>query len=1073
MLCKSIPDEFKQGIPSWMGFTSTTAAYEHFVQIRVNNTCEWILQQPKFHEWARPAIAHTKALWIHGPAGYGKTVLCAKIIQHLRTLDSTIVAHHFLSSGSDGRADLSAILRDWTYHLMRRSRQAFKHVYDRWVASAGRPLSDEGIQELFATAAKLVPGCIFIIDGLDETVGVRDDWREKYRQSILQLFRLLRQCIPRASRVLITSRDHTEIREGFFYTNRPGKEAWVLREHSMEPEDVREDAMRFARSIVDSRLCCKDEDQRFELSSRLVDRFGCMFLGIRSVEGQLHTGESLDSLRRMIDRAPTELGEIYCRSLERIIHHPEPHRSRALALLRWATFGMRPMSILEMAAALSLADEGGETSSEEGQPPRVIDEGHIRSHILELCGSLVEIRGPAPEPALLTIHLAHYSVKQHLLCHKLIPGIRLIRPGLFRTWHEVREHNTLGIACLRYLNSDRVWQETLAEGKKAAAIRAFRHYAATSWHQHVRRFGNDTCAAMPEVNNFFHPGNKCWDLWRQQADPSLRATLPLHQEVVLRHRGEISEPGSRLFYVALLGLMETMATLITDAGMSVNHVDSSNRTALLAASSAAWYHGVAYLIQNGADPNIRSNEGVGPLFAACVRGHRGIVELLLENGADWTAADNFGEAPLFAACINGHIEVIQLLLDKGADVTVANHQGWTALNAAARSGSSRAVRLLLENGADPTVADSVGLTPLIAASACGYQRVVELLLSVGVADSASPSGNNAEPLHWACRCGRSGVVKLLLEKGSDPTLANNEGWTPLQVASGCGHLEVVRLLLCKGADLTVAAGEDNGRTPLQLASSCGHLEVVKLLLDKGADPAVMSKDGWRPLTTASSNGYLQVAKLLLDNGASPKAAVSDRWAPLHEASSKGHLDVIKLLLNHGADLGAAINKGRVPLHEASSGGHLDVVKLLVDHGANLNVSDDYGCTPLHMASRNGAIEVVKLLLDNGADLTVHNTFGETPLDAASNGNHGHLNVVKLLLVRWANLTMTNNHNHTWRPRSTVLGSSHMLTIRASMERKGADLAIARHPRLDPQLWNFHCLHKRWINYCTRKELRNK
>ena len=56
---------------------------------------------------------------------------------------------------------------------------------------------------------------------------------------------------------------------------------------------------------------------------------------------------------------------------------------------------------------------------------------------------------------------------------------------------------------------------------------------------------------------------------------------------------------------------------------------------------------------------------------------------------------------------------------------------------------------------------------------------------------------------------------------------------PLYLAAMKGHIEVVKLLLDKGADISVAHAD--GWTPLNAAATRGHLEVVKLLLDKGAD----------------------------------------------------------------------------------------------------------------------------------------------------------------------------------------------------------------------------------------------
>ena len=47
------------------------------------------------------------------------------------------------------------------------------------------------------------------------------------------------------------------------------------------------------------------------------------------------------------------------------------------------------------------------------------------------------------------------------------------------------------------------------------------------------------------------------------------------------------------------------------------------------------------------------------------------------------------------------------------------------------------------------------------------------------------------------------VVKLLLEKGADLTVPNNNGWTPLYAAASKGYMQVVKLLLEKDADTTV------------------------------------------------------------------------------------------------------------------------------------------------------------------------------------------------------------------------------------------------------------------------------
>ncbi|KAH8656379.1 hypothetical protein BGZ61DRAFT_523970 [Ilyonectria robusta] len=649
-------NEFKREFPRWLGITSPTAMYDNFVQRRLEGICEWILQRREFQEWEKPELAHTKALWIHGPAGYGKTILCAKVIEHLRFTNS-LVAYHFFSSDSESRADPFAIIRAWTYQMISGNEQAFELASVRWQASDRRPATPKDMKELFEAVMQSVPACVFIVDGLDECAGIGYDCKASYRQSLKEFFTFLKQSISKPSRLIVVSRDEPEIREGLHL--REVGTRWALFDCPIGPKDVKTDAMRFARNIVNRKLQNKSELQRNELSSRVVDRFECMFLGIQILEGQLRSGKSLGSLHRTIDQAPTRLTNLYDRNWKRITDLPEPDRSRALAILRWATFASRPMTILEITEALFLADEGCETLSED-ELPDAIDEDYIRSEILELCGLLVETRGPASEPAFLTVHLTHFSVKQYILCHELVPAGQLISNEQLRSRQEARENNFLAIACLRYLSFDQVWQETLAEGK-TTMIRAFRKYAIASWYQHVKRDVDNAREAIDYVNAFFHTKNKNWECWRKQAET-------FFQDDMLRYQGEI-QVGGRLFYAALLGFMETMIYLIDEAGLFMDHVDSSNRTTLLAASSTGWNSGVIYLIQNGASPNIPSNERRTPLYVASTKGRTEIVKFLLEEGADWTVTNNFGWTPLNSASDSGHLEVVKLLMEKGADLT--------------------------------------------------------------------------------------------------------------------------------------------------------------------------------------------------------------------------------------------------------------------------------------------------------------------------------------------------------------------------------------------------------------------
>ena len=57
-----------------------------------------------------------------------------------------------------------------------------------------------------------------------------------------------------------------------------------------------------------------------------------------------------------------------------------------------------------------------------------------------------------------------------------------------------------------------------------------------------------------------------------------------------------------------------------------------------------------------------------------------VVELLLENGAEPNMKDDDGSTPLHAACIRGNLEVVRLLLAHGAEVGMRNKKNESALH---------------------------------------------------------------------------------------------------------------------------------------------------------------------------------------------------------------------------------------------------------------------------------------------------------------------------------------------------------------------------------------------------------
>ncbi len=101
------------------------------------------------------------------------------------------------------------------------------------------------------------------------------------------------------------------------------------------------------------------------------------------------------------------------------------------------------------------------------------------------------------------------------------------------------------------------------------------------------------------------------------------------------------------------------------------------------------------LLTNGAEVDVRDENGMTPLLLAAKKGNSEIVSLLLAHGADVNAQDYYlAWTPLILASALGHKKVVKILLEYGADIDIKDQNGMTALKYAAKNGYKEIVELL-------------------------------------------------------------------------------------------------------------------------------------------------------------------------------------------------------------------------------------------------------------------------------------------------------------------------------------------------------------------------------------------
>lgn len=294
------------------------------------------------------------------------------------------------------------------------------------------------------------------------------------------------------------------------------------------------------------------------------------------------------------------------------------------------------------------------------------------------------------------------------------------------------------------------------------------------------------------------------------------------------------------------GHIDIVKLLLTNE-VDVNAKNIYGMTALMAASQCVpdRIDILKELCLYGADVNVIDSFGLSALVYWMADGKNiSAFKFLIDNGGNVNLKNDDEHTILMYAVIYGRKDIVECLLDKGADINAEGARRITPLCCAAGywyEMQSNGIFDELEKGEPERTISRIK----------AYEDILILLLSKG----ADVKGNNGRrALWWALNYGQYNNVKALLSKNIDINAKYKGGTCIYDVLcdynDGMGFyvskndprvkteiVEIIKLLLAKGADVNIK--NDNGMTPLKIAKLSYPYntfpELVQILAAAGAE----------------------------------------------------------------------------------------------------------------------------------------------------------------------------------------------------------------------------------------------
>lgn len=341
--------------------------------------------------------------------------------------------------------------------------------------------------------------------------------------------------------------------------------------------------------------------------------------------------------------------------------------------------------------------------------------------------------------------------------------------------------------------------------------------------------------------------------------------------------------------------------------------DRMGATAFIRAVDNARFDVVRVFLQETNVHLLSDDGGRNALHSATVCNRPKMLRFLLEShkSFDPNVQGKRKETPLHDAVSADNLQLTKILLEFGARIDIKNRAGKTPLSLAIEEDKTRCLPVLKDAAArqqDPTA--SAGQTLDTSAA---HQQKISVYAAVSDLDTSqlrayldelgpsltfiidNTNGYREQTaLVRAAQADNLDAVRLLLDRGADPSVFDIWGWTALTLAI---------MYRCDDAFLELIGRVDIddratlGKSPLEVATEYGRSGMACALMSKGADLGRLETSMSLLLRWAAEEGTVIATRRLVQAGADPTEKDEAGLDALARARKSGNGDVADYLQN--------------------------------------------------------------------------------------------------------------------------------------------------------------------------------